>query len=53
MKIIASVEEINRVLECINPRYPKQNLKTIKSNECFYVLSEVPVEIILQENRKK
>lgn len=53
MTIIGSVEEINRVLECINPRYPMQNLKTIKSNGCFYVLNEVPVEIILQENHKK
>lgn len=53
MTIIGTVDEINRVLECINPRYPKQNLKTIKSNECFYVMNEVPVEIILQENRKK
>lgn len=53
MTILASVEEINRVLECINPRYPKQNLNTIKSNECFYFLNEVPVKIILQENCKK
>lgn len=51
MTIIASVEEINRVLECINPAYPRQNLENIKSNHCVYVLNQTVVEIILHEER--
>ena len=51
MTIIASVEEINRVLECINPKFPKQNLESIKSNHCCYVLNQTLVEIILHEDR--
>lgn len=53
MTIIASVEEINRVLECINPKFPKQNLASLKTNECFYIMNEVPVRILLQEDIKK
>lgn len=51
MTVIASVEEINRVLECINPKYPKQNLENIKSNHCVYVMNQTVVEIILHEER--
>lgn len=51
MTILASVEEINRVLECINPAYPRQNLENIKSNHCVYVLNQTVVEIILHEER--
>lgn len=51
MTIIASVDEINRVLECINPAYPRQNLENIKSNHCVYVLNQTVVEIILHEER--
>lgn len=51
MTVIASVEEINRVLECINPAYPRQNLENIKSNHCVYVLNQTVVEIILHEER--
>ena len=51
MTVIASVEEINRVLECINPKFPKQNLESIKSNHCCYVMNQTLVEIILHEER--
>lgn len=51
MTVIATVEEINRVLECINPKFPKQNLENIKSNHCCYVLNQTLVEIILHEDR--
>lgn len=51
MTVIASVEEINRVLECINPAYPRQNLENIKSNHCVYVMNQTVVEIILHEER--
>lgn len=51
MTVIATVEEINRVLECINPAYPRQNLENIKSNHCVYVLNQTVVEIILHEER--
>lgn len=51
MIVIGTVEEINRVLECINPAYPRQNLENIKSNHCVYVLNQTVVEIILHEER--
>lgn len=51
MTVIGTVEEINQVLECINPAYPRQNLENIKSNHCVYVLNQTVVEIILHEER--
>ena len=49
MTVIGTIQEINDVLEFFNPRYPKQNLETIKTNECFYVLNQVGVNVIIQE----
>lgn len=51
MTVIGTVKEINRVLECINPAYPRQNLENIKTNHCCYVLNQTLVEIILHEDR--
>ena len=50
MQVIGTLDELNRVLEYLNPRYPKQNLDTLKSNECFYILNQVPVNIIITKD---
>lgn len=48
MTVIGTIQEINDVLDFFNPRFPKQNLETIKTNQCFYVLNSVGVEVIIQ-----
>ena len=47
MTVIASVEEINRVLHCINPSFPEQHLESIGSGECRYILNGVEVVIFI------
>ena len=49
MIIIATVDQINAVLKCINPNYPTQDLSTLEKNGCFYTLNGVGVEIILKK----
>lgn len=53
MIVQASIDEINDVIEYFNPKYPKQNLETLETNRCFYVLNQVPVEIIIKKENKK
>lgn len=50
MQVVGTLDELNRVIEYFNPKYPKQNLSTLKSNECFYILNQVPVNIILTKD---
>lgn len=45
MTIIGTVEETNRVLECINPKFPRQNLESIQTDECCYILNGTTVMI--------
>lgn len=56
MTVIGTVAEINAVLWHFNPNYPMQSLNNIESNDCFYVLNGVPVEILVRRgistNRK-
>ena len=49
MIVLCTEKELNTVIQHINPKYPKQNLKTIETNECVYFLSGVKVEIMLRE----
>lgn len=46
MTVIGTVEEINNVLQCINPEFPEQHLENIESGECCYVMNGVTVTII-------
>ena len=52
MTVITTIEELNSVIQHFSPKYPRQNLESIESNECFYVLNSVPVKIILQKDRR-
>ena len=49
MIVIGTVDQINAVLQTINPGYPKQDLNTLEKNGCFYVMNGVGVEIILKK----
>ena len=49
MIVIATAEEINRVLQAIRPGFPHQNLAPLFSRRCFYVLDGVPVDIFLRD----
>ena len=49
MTVIGTVDEINDVIEYFNPNFPRQNLENIKSNQCFYVLNSVGVNVIIDE----
>lgn len=48
MTVIGTVAEINAVLWHFNPNYPMQSIQNIESNDCFYVLNGVPVEILIR-----
>lgn len=50
MLVIGTVDEINDVVHHFSPRYPRQNLETIETNNCFYVLNGVGVEITVTDN---
>jgi malic enzyme len=47
MTVIATIDEINNVLQYFNPNFPKQNLEIIRTNECFYSLNSVGVEVVI------
>ena len=49
MLIYTSENELNDVLDCIAPKYPKQHIGII-NKECFYVVNEVPVTIRVIQN---
>ncbi len=53
MTVIGSIDEINEVLQFLRPGFPRQNLESIKSNNCFYVFNEVPVEIVIYDTYKR
>ena len=46
--VIGTVDQINAVLQCINPGYPNQDLSSIETAHCFYVMNGVEVEVFLQ-----
>ena len=47
MTVIGTVEEINNVIQCINPGFPRQNLESIGSGECRYVMNGTEVVIFI------
>lgn len=49
MTVIGSSEEINRVLQSVNPGFPRQNLESIGSGECYYYLNGIDVKIELED----
>ena len=49
MIVIGTTDQINAVLKCINPNFPKQDLSTLEKNGCFYTLNGIGVEIILKK----
>ena len=53
MFVQGTIEEINDVIQYFKPGFPIQNLESLNRNECFYVLNQVPVKIILEKERKK
>ena len=49
MTVITTINELNKVLKYFDPDFPRQNLETIESNDCFYVLNETPVEVVIRK----
>ena len=49
MIVLGSIDEINDTIQYFKPGFPRQNLETLKANECFYILNGVPVKIILPQ----
>lgn len=49
MIVLGSINEINDILQYFKPGFPRQNLETLKANECFYILNGVPIKIILPQ----
>lgn len=49
MIVIGTVEQINTVLQCINPSYPYQDLNILEKNDCYYVMNGVGVEVIIKK----
>lgn len=49
MIVIGTVDQINKVLQCINPNFPFQGLDILEKNDCYYVMNGVGVEIILKK----
>lgn len=49
MMVIGTVEQINKVLQCINPNYPEQHLKNFQKNGCFYTMNGVGVEVVIND----
>lgn len=47
--VIGTVEQINAVLQCINPNYPYQDLNNLEKNDCYYVMNGVGVEVIIKK----
>ena len=45
MTVIGAVEEINNVIQGINPNFPRQNLESIHTDECCYILNGTTVKI--------
>lgn len=52
MIIYTSENELNDVLDCIAPRYPKPHISSIQ-DQCFYVVNEVPITIRVVPNGKE
>lgn len=50
MTVLGTVDEINEVIQYFRPGYPRQNLESLEANQCFYILNEVPVEIVIYKN---
>ena len=48
MTITGTIEEINHVLHFLRPDFQKQNLESIESGECFYIMNGVEVKIIIK-----
>ncbi len=49
MTVTGTSEEINNVIQGISPGFPRQNLESIGSGECYYYLNGVDVKIELED----
>ena len=47
MTVIGTANEINAVLQCISPGFPRQNLESIGSGECRYIMNGTEVVIFI------
>ena len=45
MTVIGTAEEINNVIQCISPGFPRQNLESIQTDECCYIINGTTVMI--------
>ena len=45
MTVNGTAEEINNVIQGINPDFPRQNLESIQTDECCYILNGTTVLI--------
>ena len=52
MNVTGTAEEINRVLQAINPGFPRQNLESIGSGECRYIMNGTEVVIFIADERE-
>lgn len=47
MTVIGTVNEINAALQWIHPGFPRQNLESIRTNECCYFVNGAKIEVVL------
>lgn len=45
MIVYGTPDEINKVLKDINPDFPRQNLESIQTDECCYIINGTTVKI--------
>lgn len=45
MTMTGTSEEINNVLQGISPGFPRQNLESIQTDECCYIINGTTVKI--------
>lgn len=51
MLVIGTADEINAVMQAINPHYPRQNLENA-GTECFYTIGGVHVELHIRKEKE-
>lgn len=45
--VIGTAEEINNVIQGISPGFPRQNLESIQTDECCYIINGTTVKIVI------
>lgn len=45
MTVTGTAEEINNVIQGINPNFPRQNMESIQTDECCYIINGTTVKI--------